>query len=1262
EGEKDLDLRDRITLLETYLDDRFFGDWWHNVAAIVLTGFFAWFAGYIGGGITWLAVILAFTATYYRTSILRLRRNVRDDVIREMAMRKLETDTETMEWLNSFLVKFWLIYEPVLSTTVVGTTNQVLAGNTPSFIDSMFLDTFTLGTKSPRIDSVRTFPKTEDDVVVMDWKFSFLPNDTEDLTTKQLSTKVNPKVVFKIRIGKAMVAKNLPILLEDMSFQGHIRVRIKLMSTFPHVKTVDISFLEPPYFDYVLKPIGGETFGFDINVLPGLDSFIKDMVHSNLGPMMYAPHFFQLNVEEMLSGEGDSSVGVMALTLYGAKGLRGSPDMDPYCRLGFTEVEELTRSSIKKNTCNPVWNETKYLLVRNLGETLYIKVFDYNSHRKDQLLGAASFPLEVFESEPAVENKFVPLIKNAKSTGELNYGAFFFPVEKGRELEDGSIEPPPNLNTGIMKFTVHQVKDLDPTVEGVKAFSPYAQILINGKPVYATKRVKHSNSPIWDEGYECIVRDRRSMKLGVKVFDYRSGKDPVIASYHTKLDTLINHIQQREIEWFSMRPFGRVRLGVTFKPVHIKGIESDTGYFAPIGVMRFEFIKATDLRNIETIGKVDPYVRVMMNSFMRGRTFTLDDETEPVWHDYVYAAVYTLGERCTIEVMDSERSGKDRSLGSFAFDITPYVRKKSDGEYDTVIDETIHEGRLVMNKRSPKGILEYRASFFPIYRVKTPEERAKELEAEKEAEAEQQSKPEKSKESVRTDDNNADEDEEDGDDGTVDDDEAPVHDLSFDEIIKYKSGVLIFTIKNAVLARPHTYIEVLVDDHSYPSYSTSRAETRKFEFNETNDAIIRELEYSQTIIRMSEKQYSADWDDAIASATIPTLTLLKSSYEKPTTVSLTSQSGEISKVNIQCRFQPLLIKLDPSESIMNMGNMRIDILDASNLPAADMSGKSDPYTLVKLNNVQLFKSKVIKKTLNPVWNEYFEFPVRNRIYDQLELEVMDWDISVGDDDFLGHAILDMGQVEPVEPQTFTLDLTGENGEPAGQLRVSLLFKPKWISRKTQVEGGIFSGTFAPAGKIVRGVGSMPMKGVGVASSGVKMITHLFTGNKKEKAIDPDTGEEVDTGKEISAAPIGEESSVMEDHSVMSHNGNNSLVPPTPPSGRMRSNSGTSATTANTSRTGGRTEYQTVGIVIMTATGFPKDETVQARVYADSGHSKLREIHKTKGVKASAGQPKFDDAFVSNKVPSGGNLVFRVYNHHTLGRDERLGEGTVKVSD
>jgi Ca2+-dependent lipid-binding protein len=70
--------------------------------------------------------------------------------------------------------KFWLIAEPAISAQVVGTADSILVENTPSFLDSIRLTTFTMGTKGPRIEGVKSYPKTDPNVVVSN--FLFIPS------------------------------------------------------------------------------------------------------------------------------------------------------------------------------------------------------------------------------------------------------------------------------------------------------------------------------------------------------------------------------------------------------------------------------------------------------------------------------------------------------------------------------------------------------------------------------------------------------------------------------------------------------------------------------------------------------------------------------------------------------------------------------------------------------------------------------------------------------------------------------------------------------------------------------------------------------------------------------------------------------------------------------------------------------------------------------------------------------------------------------
>ena len=379
-------------------------------------------------GMGWVFIILAFCNTYYSTSMVRTRRKARDDIQRELVKTRLsgENEVESADWLNNFLDRFWLIYEPVLSRTIVASVDQILSQSCPPFLESLRLSTFTLGTKAPRIEKVKTFPRTEDDVVLMEWWLSFTPNDVSELTDKQKLNKVNPKVILSVRLGKGLASAGMPILVEDMTFKGHMKIRMKLMTNFPHVQLVDVSFMEKPIIDYVLKPIGGETFGFDIaNVsesvpfrvhavdvrmfqIPGLSSFIRETVHSILGPMMYEPNVFTLNLEQMLSGAPiDTAIGVLQVTIQGARDIQttkfGGGRPDPYVTLSINERAELAKTKWKHNTyvIAPLCGCVTYGGM--MSSPVLIVPLGVCAQVEPDMDGDQVYPRQLADGEPAVE-------------------------------------------------------------------------------------------------------------------------------------------------------------------------------------------------------------------------------------------------------------------------------------------------------------------------------------------------------------------------------------------------------------------------------------------------------------------------------------------------------------------------------------------------------------------------------------------------------------------------------------------------------------------------------------------------------------------------------------------------------------------------------------------------------------------------------------------------------------------------------------------
>jgi Ca2+-dependent lipid-binding protein len=747
---------DTSTWLEERISDKFFGDWYHNAGIIIFSCLSSWVVALLGGGLGWLFLIMAACATYYRTSIRRVRRNFRDDVNRELAKARLETDHETLEWINSFLVKFWPIYAPVLCKTIIQSVDQVLSTSTPAFLDSLRMKVFTLGTKPPRLEHVKTYPGTEDDIVMMDWKFSFTPNDTADMTARQLKVKQNPKIVLEVRVGKGVVSKGLDVIVEDMACTGIMRVKVKLQLPFPHMDRIEICFLEKPMIDYVCKPLGGDTFGFDTNFIPGLGSFIMEQIHANLGPMMYAPNVFPIEIAKMLAGNPvDQAIGVLQIQFHGAVGLKnpdpfaGTPD--PYAVVLVNNRTELGRTKTIKENSNPKWNETVNVVISSLKDTVNIKVFDYNDVRKDKELGEATFGLDQLENQDEFENLQLEVMANGRARGAVQCDIRFFPVLESETLQDGTIEAPPESNTGIARFVVEQAKDLDGTKSLIGQLNPYAVLLLNGKEVGVSQKLSRTNNPIWtDANKELLITNRKTAKLGIVLKDDRSvATDPIIGTYQIKLDDMME-LSAKGQEWYNLAgdKSGRVKMSLQWRPVALKGATLGSGYVTPIGVIRLHLQNARDLRNVETVGKSDPYARVLLSGIQKGRTVTWKNNLNPDWDEVIYVPVHTPREKITVEVMDEENVGKDRSLGHFEVSVGEFVHQEESGEYAVVDSKRVIAQPLFTGNKTPKGTINYTCSFFPTIPTIDPEEE-KEEEAKKALETNGDAASRKSGESSR---------------------------------------------------------------------------------------------------------------------------------------------------------------------------------------------------------------------------------------------------------------------------------------------------------------------------------------------------------------------------------------------------------------------------------------------------------------------------------------------------------------------------------
>ncbi|KFQ56238.1 Multiple C2 and transmembrane domain-containing protein 2, partial [Nestor notabilis] len=88
--------------------------------------------------------------------------------------------------------------------------------------------------------------------------------------------------------------------------------------------------------------------------------------------------------------------------------------------------------------------------------------------------------------------------------------------------------------------------------------------------------------------------------------------------------------------------------------------------------------------------------------------------------------------------------------------------------------------------------------------------------------------------------------------------------------------------------------------------------------------------------------------------------------------------------------------------------LTIHLKEGRNLVIRDRCGTSDPYVKFKLNGKTLYKSKVVYKNLNPVWDETVVLPVQS-LDQKLWIKVYDRDLTSSD--FMGSAFVALTELE-----------------------------------------------------------------------------------------------------------------------------------------------------------------------------------------------------------------------------------------------------------
>ncbi|XP_039731046.1 multiple C2 and transmembrane domain-containing protein 1 isoform X20 [Pteropus medius] len=158
---------------------------------------------------------------------------------------------------------------------------------------------------------------------------------------------------------------------------------------------------------------------------------------------------------------------------------------------------------------------------------------------------------------------------------------------------------------------------------------------------------------------------------------------------------------------------------------------------------------------------------------------------------------------------------------------------------------------------------------------------------------------------------------------------------------------------------------------------------------------------------------------------------------EPQTAEKGEERGSSPKINTSGTSNADVPLADPG-----MYQLDITLRRGQSLAARDRGGTSDPYVKFKIGGKEVFRSKIIYKNLNPVWEEKACILV-DHLREPLYVKVFDYDFGL-QDDFMGSAFLDLTQLELNRPMDVTLTLKDPHypDHDLGVILLSVVLTPK----------------------------------------------------------------------------------------------------------------------------------------------------------------------------------------------------------------------------
>ncbi|KAJ3277204.1 hypothetical protein HDV01_000256 [Terramyces sp. JEL0728] len=751
--------------------------------------------------------------------------------------------------------------------------------------------------------------------------------------------------------------------------------------------------------------------------------------------LSYFPVLGTENVTDMEQLNLGHKAGIITVYIHQAKELMKSSIHSSVLECAaFFDGEEMFKTPHRKRTSNPSWEYKNVFYCPDIGIANYI----FKILNKGESIGEVKINLA--HAIKATDDWY-KLFGN--SVGKVRISVKFTQLDVGQTTIDrtkiANQEP-----LGLVRITVLGAKELENTEILGRKSDPYVRVFLQGRNVGITAHRENTLAPVWNEMFYTMSYSLKE-QLQMEVFDFNNlAKD---------------------------KPLGKAELPIGPILAFLNPSRS-TQDMNEIGKFELDGLTVT-VKDSQTL---DVWAPIYLNTIVETEADV--DEKEPAARDSLGKSFFKKTKANLTSFTQDIRAGKVKQKGHIHFEITLFHILQ---DYSIEAHDVLYAMRKSMNDTPVK------ATIPPV-----PGEPASATQETPGKSADGTPKSDVPAERNSTMRNST------ADNPLGSNESLTVIENTFENLIDkvstYKTGILSIKIKSGEFnrrVRPYVTFSSVHGDEKVLSTSYAPPTPKSIVYwHAANDRFITDIVSTNFIIYVrdqtgetpSDKDYILGvWRGDFIGELLGKKNNWVHFHQYSSRETNRDNLPVTCRINLGFSFYPVELDVAVNDKY-DTGVLQFDLLSATNLPAADSNGFSDPYCIVTLNGTNVHKSKIHKKILNPVFDERIFIDIYSRMKSTIDLHLKDYN-QFTHNVSLGHCRIPLSTIVPDEVVNMTIPLETSQGT----VSVCFIFQPKEITKPllaNDTESRLATETTA-LGKFGRGL-----------TSQVTGLGHLMTGKKK----------------------------------------------------------------------------------------------------------------------------------------------------------------------